>query len=176
MNAIDREEKAYMEAHADFAALGSMAADVDGQAREAINPGAAAAEAAALPAVPDYHTEARGTVEFFGAMLEGYAPGAGFKPPQVDAMAAAVAPVMEKYGFTLGGMPCELVALIVCGPILYTSAKVVAAKIKADQAEAARDARGLDDPNTIKGAETVNRAPGEALDAAMSNMPVYPVM
>jgi hypothetical protein len=173
------------EAAANFAALGGMASDLDGQAFAAVNPGAAA-EAAAVESGPDYVTEARGTVEFLGAMLDGYAPGAGFKPEQVTAMSHAVAPVMEKYGFTLGAMPCELVALMVCGPVLYTSAKVVALKIQTDKLEAARVARGLTDPNTVRGARdavppSASQAPDsanqrEALERALVDANVFPVM
>lgn len=173
------------EAAANFAALGGMASDIDAQAFEAINPGAAAAAAEAAQG-PDYVTEARGTVEFFGAMLDGYAPGAGFKPEQVTAMSHAVAPVMEKYGFTLGAMPCELVALIVCGPILYQSSKVVAAKIQADKVEAARAARGLADPNTVAGARDAVPPSGPQaadganqaanLEKALAAANVFPVM
>jgi hypothetical protein len=172
-------------AAANFAALGGMASDIDGLAHEAINPGAAQAAAEAAAAAPDYFTEARGTVEFFGAMLDGYAPGAGFKPDEVTRMAAAVAPVMEKYSFTLGAMPCELVALIVCGPVLYNSAKVVAAKLRTDQAEAAREARGLADPNTVRGQQAAPQAGPQAsvdanaarkLDEAVAGLPVYPGM
>ncbi|WP_250479127.1 MULTISPECIES: hypothetical protein [unclassified Caballeronia] len=161
-----------------FAALGGMAADIDGQAHEAMNPGAAQAAAEAAAAAPDYLTEAKGTVEFLGAMLDGYAPGAGFKPAEVERMSMAVAPVMEKYGFTLGAMPCELVALIVCGPVLYNSAKVVAAKLRADQAEAAREARGLSDPNTIRGGQAEQVTPGgdDALNAALRDAQIHPVM
>lgn len=165
-----------------FAALGGLAAEVDAQAHEAMNPGAAQAAAEAAANGPDYAKGAAGIVELVSAMIDGYAPGAGWEEPQRTRMAASIAPVLEKYGWDLNtAMPCELVALMVCGPALYQSAKVVALKIQTDRIALARAARGLNDPNTVKGGQAAPAGIGdvsapENLGAAMSGLPQFPDM
>lgn len=175
-----------------FAALGSLAGEVDSMAYEALNPGAAAAAAEAAANGPDYGKGAAGIVELVSAMLDGYAPGAGWAEPQRTQMAASIAPVLEKYGWDLNTvMPCELVAIMVCGPALYQSAKIVTLKIQTDRLALARAARGLNDPNTIKGERSATGAmhssaaapagvgdmsSADALGAAMSGLPNFPDM
>lgn len=160
-------EKPTLETSPGFAALGGLAADIDAAAHEAINPGAAQAAAEAAANAPDYGKGAAGIVELISAMLDGYAPGAGWSDKQRGMMAASIAPVLEKYGWDLNSaMPCELVALMVCGPALYQSAKVVALKIQTDRIELARAARGLADPNTINGAATAESRPPAASQAS----------
>lgn len=185
-------EKPTLEGAPNFAALSSLAADVDAQAHEALNPGAAQAAAEAAANAPDYGKGAAGIVELVSAMLDGYAPGAGWPEQQRTQMAASIAPVLEKYGWDLNtAMPCELVALMVCGPALYQSAKVVALKIQTDRLTLARAARGLNDPNTIKGDRSASGAmhssaaapagagevsPEAALAAASAGLPNFPDM
>lgn len=174
---------------AGFAALGGLAAEVDAQAHEALNPGAAAAAAEAAANGPDYARGAAGIVDLLSAMLDGYAPGAGWAEQQRARMAASVAPVLEKYGWDLDtAMPCEVVALMVCGPALYQSAKVVALKIQTDRIALARAARGLDDPNTIRGAAGTKSGPlagsqasadmsaADGLTQAVDGIPNFPAM
>jgi hypothetical protein len=185
-------EKPTLDAAPNFAALGSLAAEVDAQAHEALNPGAAQAAADAAANGPDYAKGAAGIVELVSAMLDGYAPGAGWQEAQRTQMAASIAPVLEKYGWDLNtAMPCELVALMVCGPALYQSAKVVALKIQTDRLALARAARGLNDPNTIGGERSATGAmhssaaapagvgdmtSADALGAALGGVPQFPDM
>lgn len=182
-------EKPTLDAAPNFAALGGLAAEVDAQAHEAMNPGAAQAAADAAANGPDYGRSACGIVELASAALDGYAPGAGWPPAQQTKMAEAIAPVLEKYGWDLEGkVPCELVAALVCGPALYNSAKLVALKITTDRLAIERAARGLSDPNTIRGAEAAESGPPavppgigevsapENLGAALSGVPQFPDM
>lgn len=113
-------------------------------------------------------------VELVSSMLDGYAPGAGWSEKQRALMAASIAPVLEKYGWDIEGtMPCELMALAVCGPALYQSAKVVALKIQTDRLALARAARRLDDPHTVRGGEQPASA-ADALRQATGQTPVFP--
>lgn len=90
---------------------------------------------------PDYLTEARGTVDMFTAMMVGYAPKCEsvWSEPAKARTAAALAPVMEKYGFNFGAMPPELTLIIVAGPLLWQSSRIVAAQMADDKAKAAKD-------------------------------------
>jgi hypothetical protein len=87
---------------------------------------------------PDYYTEARGTVDMFAAMVVGYAPKAeSVWTEQAKARtAAALAPVMEKYNFSFGAMPPELTLMIVAGPLLWQSSRIVAAQMAEEKAKA----------------------------------------
>jgi len=95
-----------------------------------------------LPPPLDYATEAAGAVDFFAAMITGYCPKTEpiWSPATRSRVAAAVAPVFEKYNFTLGAMPPELTLLIVAGPPLYASAKLIAAQMQADKVESEKEA------------------------------------
>ncbi|EON15333.1 hypothetical protein C266_02571 [Pandoraea sp. SD6-2] len=180
-------EKPTLDASGQFAGLEGVAMEVDAAAEAAINP--AAAEQAAAPAGPDYGIEAAGAVDLLNAMIEGYAPGAGWDEKTGQRMAASLSPVFEKYGFSFAAAPCELVAAIVCGPVLYQSARVVAAKLQSDRIEQeaarVRALRGMSDPNTIKGGQEAPPAglasigdamAPENLAAAVAGAPVHPVM
>ncbi|OMG73122.1 hypothetical protein [Burkholderia ubonensis] len=157
-----------------FAALDGMAAGVDAEAAAALNPGAAVPPGQPAPG-PDYARGAAGMVDLISSMLDGYAPGAGWSEQQRALMAASIAPVLEKYGWDIeGSMPCELMALAVCGPALYQSAKVVALKIQADRIALARAARGLDDPNTVRGGQQPATSAADALRQAASEIPNFP--
>lgn len=122
----------------ELAGLAGLADEVDGGAAAVAAPGDPHAPQP-IPAGPDYGQEAAGMVDMFGAMVCGYAPAAEplWSPETKGRMAASIAPVMEKYGVSFGALPVEVTALIVCGPVLYQSARVVAAQINADKAKAA---------------------------------------
>lgn len=90
---------------------------------------------------PDYHREASGAVDMFAAMLTGFAPKAAdiWTPGTKQAVAGAMVPVMEKYGFSFGAMPPEVLLLIVAGPPVYQSARLMADTIEEKRAEAAKE-------------------------------------
>jgi hypothetical protein len=168
--------------------LGGMVADIDSQAHEALNPGAAAAAAEAAIG-PDYHKGACGIVDLARGMIGGYAPGAEWDEPTSARMAASLTPVFEKYGWDVeGAFPCELVALMVCGPVLYQSARAVALKIRQDRFALEHANSGRTDPNTIKGAAAAESVPpagspgigdisgADALAAAAASLPKFPDM
>jgi hypothetical protein len=168
--------------------LGGMVADIDSQAHEALNPGAAAAAAEAAIG-PDYHKGACGIVDLARGMIGGYAPGAAWDDQTSARMAASLTPVFEKYGWDVeSAFPCELVALMVCGPVLYQSAQAVALKIRQDRFALEHAQRGLSDPNTVKGAAATQSGPPAAsqtsgdttaeaaLSAALAEVPAFPVM
>lgn len=171
-------------------ALAGMAAAADADAAGVLNPAMApGAPGAQADTGPDYGRSAAAMVDLASAALDGYCPGAGWHEQQREIMAASIAPVLEKYGFDFAGSaPCELIALFVCGPVLYQSAKLVAFKIAQDRAELARHMRGLADPNTIKGAVAAQSGPptvpstvgdtdaGAALVEAVKTAQIYPEM
>jgi hypothetical protein len=84
--------------------------------------------------VKDFAGEARAAVDTFAALAVGYAPAAGdlWDDAAKSRIAAALGPVMEKYGFSLGALPPELTLIIVAGPVLYQTSKIIAAQM-ADQ-------------------------------------------
>lgn len=94
-----------------------------------------------VPMGPDYMLEARGTVDMFAALVVGYAPKAEsvWTDQAKQRTAAALAPVMEKYGFSFGNMPPELTLLIVAGPLLWQTSRIVAAQMADEKAKAAKD-------------------------------------
>ena len=114
------------------AAADSSAAALDGQNQ---TPGT---EVAVIEQGPDYMTEARGMVDMFAAMAVGYAPKAeSVWTEQAKARTAeALVPVMEKYAFSLGAMPPELTLIIVAGPLLWQTSKIVAAQMAEEKAKA----------------------------------------
>ena len=114
------------------AAADSNAAELDGQNQ------APGTEVAVIEQGPDYMTEARGMVDLFAAMAVGYAPKAeSVWTEQAKARtAAALVPVMEKYAFSMGAMPPELTLIIVAGPMLWQTSKIVAAQMAEEKAKA----------------------------------------
>lgn len=96
-----------------------------------------------VPMGPDYMIEARGAVDMFAALVVGYAPKAEsvWTEPAKHRTAAALAPVMEKYAFSFGSMPPELTLLIVAGPLLWQSSRIVAAQMAEEKAKAKKDAK-----------------------------------
>ncbi|RQQ65552.1 hypothetical protein [Burkholderia stagnalis] len=183
-------EKPTLDASPGLDALGGMVAGVDAEAAAALDPSLAPGAAAeAMPQGPDYLRGARGIVDMTRAMIGGYAPGAEWDEPTSDRMAASLAPVFEKYGWDMeSAMPCELVALVVCGPVLYQSARAVAFKIRADRYALENARPGMGDPNTIggaaraeSGAQAAPVASGEgnagaALAEAVRSAKVFPDM
>ena len=89
------------------------------------------------PQVADYATEARGAVDMFSAMVVGYAPKTQtvWTESAKTRTAMALAPVMEKYGFTFGALPPELTLMIVAGPLLWQSSRIVAAQMAEEKAK-----------------------------------------
>jgi len=180
-----------MPAGAGFASLGGLGAAIDGEAAAALNPEmSAAGPGAPADMGPDYHRGASGIVDLARGMIGGYAPGAEWDEPTSARMAASLAPVFEKYGWDVeGAFPCELVALMVCGPVLYQSARAVALKIKQDRFALEHARPGMTDPNTVKGAAAAAESgppaasPGigditaaDALAQAAASLPQFPAM
>jgi hypothetical protein len=139
----------------ELAGLASLAAEADQSAAAVAAPGDPTAPELPAPG-PDYANEAAGMVDMLGAMICGYSPACAplWGADTKQRMALSVAPVMEKYGFSFGAMPCELTALVVCGPVLYQSARIIGAQMAEDKAKAgqaqqqaaARNAAGLPEP------------------------------
>ena len=125
----------------------------------ALDPQAQQEEAA--QAGPDYGTEARGAVDLFAAMVCGYAPKAEsvWNEGAKARTAAALAPVMEKYGFTLGNLPPELTLAIVAGPLLWQSSKIVAAQMAQEKSQAKPQAQAQAQPQEANPAPEPGRAP-----------------
>lgn len=102
--------------------------------------GEPSAEETAAP-VADYQTEAAQAVDMFAALIVGYAPGTAdiWNDGTKGRVAAALAPVMAKYGVSFGSLPPELTLIVVAGPPLYMSARIVAAQMKSDRAPKANE-------------------------------------
>lgn len=107
-----------------------------------------------VPMGPDYMIEARGTVDMFAALVVGYAPKAEsvWTDQAKQRTAAALAPVMEKYAFSFGNMPPELTLLIVAGPLLWQTSRIVAAQMAEEKAKAKKDAKPDQAPGTVTSA------------------------
>jgi hypothetical protein len=179
-----------MPAGAGFASLGGMGAAIDGEAAAALNPEmSGAAPGMQVDTGPDYHKGASGIVALARGMIGGYAPGAEWDESTSERMAASLAPVFEKYGWDMeSAVPCELLALMVCGPVLYQSARAVAFKIKQDRYALENARPGARDPNTIMGAAAAESGPPAAspgigdmsaegaLAAATAGLPQFPDM
>lgn len=90
------------------------------------------------PPPTDYGTEAAGAVDMFAALACGFAPKATvvWTDAAKARTAQALAPVMEKYGFTFGALPPELTLAVVAGPLLWQTARCVGQQIEQQKAEA----------------------------------------
>lgn len=169
----DMNEAQAFEAGPGLDSLGGMVAGIDADASAALDP-SLNHPGAPVPEGPDYLTGARGIVDMGRAMIGGYAPGAEWDEETSGRMAMSLAPVFEKYGWDMNAaMPCELIALVVCGPVLYQSARAVALKIKMDRYALENARPGMDDPNTVRGAQRAAEsahAPGavQGADAALA--------
>lgn len=118
--------------------LDALAAQVDAEHAGAMPDGTLIAD---QPAPVDYAREAAGTVDTIAALIGGYCPPAGelWTDQKKAQVSQALAPVMEKYGFTLGALPPEVTLIVIAGPVLYQSSKLIAADMaqaKAAQAKA----------------------------------------
>lgn len=124
----DLDNMAAVVAEADAGAVAADAA-ATGQAQEG---------AELVPAGPNYAGEAQGAVDMFTGLLVGYAPGTAeiWTPEAKQRTAAALAPVLEKYGFTFGNLPPEITLLVVAGPLVWQSARVVGQQAAKDKAQA----------------------------------------
>lgn len=115
--------------------LAGIAAQADSAVALVENP--VAADAAQDPAAPDYATEASALVDMVAAMICGYEPKCLplWGDDRKAGISAALAPVMEKYNFTLGAIPPEITLLIMVGPPLYQSARIIADGMNKQQAK-----------------------------------------
>jgi hypothetical protein len=110
-------------------------ADAAAAAQDPVDPNAPPA-----PEPVNFQGEAAGLVDMFAALVVGYAP----KTESIwhDAAKArvvmALVPVMEKYNFSMGGMPVELVLLITAGPLLWQTSRVVAKQMEQENAAKAQ--------------------------------------
>lgn len=124
----------------ELAQLSAVAAEADAAAvpLPPADPSAPAPEAA--PAAPDFALEARSAVDTFAALVTGYAPAAApiWDEGAKARISAALTPVMEKYGFTFGSMPPELTLIIVAGPPLFQTSRLIASQLR--EAKAAKAA------------------------------------
>lgn len=87
------------------------------------------------PPPVDYLREAGQAIETFTALVVGYAPATSevWTDAAKARVTAALVPVMEKYAMTFGNLPPELMLLIVAGPPLYQSSKLIAAQMKSEK-------------------------------------------
>lgn len=132
-----------MDENLELNGLASLAAEVDGAAAAVAAPGDP--NAPEMPqAGPDFGAGARQVVDLFGAMAVGFVPEAAplWGDDTKARMSGSLAPVFEKYGWDMAGaMPCEIVAIVTCGPVLWQTSKLLAAKVEAAKADAAAKAR-----------------------------------
>ncbi|AVO42734.1 hypothetical protein [Simplicispira suum] len=153
----------------DLDQLDHVAAAADEGAALADNP-AAAQEAEALAAGPDYHGQAVAGLDLFCGMVAGYAPETAeiFDTATKGRIAAAAVPVMEKYGFTFEKVPPELILIAVAGPPVYQAARMVATRMERDKAPkdtAPKQPQGIERAAaaTLDKPEPTPRHPQEAL-------------
>ena len=141
--------------------LAGAAAQADAEHLGALPDGALIAD---QPAPVDYATEAAGGVDMFAAMVGGYCQPAGelFTDEKKKSIVSAMVPVMQKYDFTFGALPCELVLIATAGPVLYQASKLVAKQMKEESAQAKIEApaKAVDAPEQ---APEHKRHPQEAL-------------
>lgn len=83
----------------------------------------------------NYTQHAEAMVDLFVGVLTGYAPetSAIWSHDTKARVAAALAPVMEKYNFNVSNLPPEITLLIMAAPPLYQSAKIVAEQMRQDR-------------------------------------------
>lgn len=124
--------------------LSGLAAQTDATAYQVENP-AAAPGAEPSPGAPDYTTEAKAMTDMVAAMICGYEPKCLplWDEDRKAGIAAALAPVMEKYSFTLGAIPPEITLLIMVGPPLYQSSRIIAESMNRHPEPKRKDAGGV---------------------------------
>lgn len=148
----------------DLDTLAGVAAAADAGALEADGQGQQAEGGEVVQAGPNFGQEAEGAVEMFTGLLVGYAPAAAsiWTPEAKQRTAAALVPVMEKYGFSFGNLPPELTFAFVAGPLLWQSARVVGQQAAKDKAQAQAQAQKQEkkpDGIAAAAAEAVGVAP-----------------
>jgi hypothetical protein len=86
----------------------------------------------------NYATEAAAAVDMFAGLVTGYAPATVelWDASTRARVSLALAPVLEKYGVSVGAMPPELLLIVTAGPLLYQTSKLVAAQMHAQKAKA----------------------------------------
>jgi hypothetical protein len=91
------------------------------------------------PVGPDFGTEASQMTDLVAAMITGYEPKTLhiWDEPRKAQIAASLAPVLEKYNFTLGNIPPEFYLLMLVGPPLYQSSKIIADGMNRREVQAA---------------------------------------
>jgi hypothetical protein len=152
----------------DLAALGAAAAAVDADTAYTDIP----PEVDQVEQGTNYALEAQGMVDMVGALACGFcAEAAPLWQPAIKAnMAASIAPVLEKYGFTMGGMPVEIAAILTCGPVLWQTARLIGDKIRRDRA-AAQQPHAAPTAQAARG--DVPQKDAEAPQATMPQMDLY---
>lgn len=100
----------------------------------------------APPPEPSAAEQAADMVNMFAGFVTAYAPDAAdiWTEQARAASAAVLAPVLEKYGISMARIPPELTALVVLGPLLWQTSKIVAAKMDGNKAAKARPATQSD--------------------------------
>lgn len=146
--------------NADLDAMQAEADRVDGAAL-----GVDLAGGEPVPAAIDYHLEASKMIDTIAAMLVGYCPptAAVWVPERKAAVIEALVPVMQKYGITMDYLPCELVLIMVAGPALYQTAKLVAAQMREDVKKAAAERANNPAPDKPAKPGEVSGAPSTAV-------------
>jgi hypothetical protein len=139
----------------DLAALQGAAAEVDAETA----PPELTPDGQPVPVV-DYFQEARKGVDIFAGLVCGYAPKAAdiWTEEAKQRAAAGLMPVYEKYGVTMSALPCEVMAAIIVGPLLYASSKIVAAQMQIDQAAAKAKAQAKPESGAANAGDTPEQA------------------
>jgi hypothetical protein len=174
------EPRPVLELNPDLAALGGMAATVDAETAYTDIPGEA--PGAPVEEGTNYALEAQKMVDMVGALACGFCVEATplWAPPIRANMAGTLAPVLEKYGFTMGAMPVEIAAIITCGPVLWQTARLIGEKIRRDRAAAsdpqAPQAAHAHQAEQRTGEPPAPQSPEMALYEAQQNAPQFPDM
>jgi hypothetical protein len=97
----------------------------------------AAPSGEALPPSIDFNAEASETTNFIAGMICAYCPAceSTWNAETKSRVAYVLAPVLEKYGVSIGSLPPEIMLLIVAGPPLYQSSRLIALMIKEKESE-----------------------------------------
>ena len=116
--------------------LDDLAAQVDADTTGTLPDGTLIAD---QPEATDYKAKAQEAVDMFAGFLTGFAPAteAIWTDIAKTRVVNALAPVMEKYKVDFEALPCEVNLIIVAGPMLWQSSKLVALQMAKDKAEAA---------------------------------------
>lgn len=137
-------------------------------ATDAAASGAANTAMPSAPAAPaiNYAHEAEAMTEMLAALITGYEPRtiAIWDKERKACVAAAVAPVMEKYNFTVGAIPPEIILIVVAGPPLYQSSKIIAEGMKPRQlTQPQQGASAASDALVVQGQESGTVTHSEAM-------------